>query len=140
MNYHEARTLLTTRRLRIELVEEVQPETDEDGNVSPDSRRRAPSSPRSPTEDTQVPAGTVINVTVMGGEGWEDPNKPIQVEIQFDLPQGDGVVHVQTYVDGVETGYGDPDLSKQSTWDHPPNRPRRFQGGDLYRRGALQDL
>ena len=140
MNYHEARTLLTTRRLRIELVEEVQPETDEDGNVIAGQQAAGTILSQSPTEDTQVPAGTVINVTVMGGDGWEDPNQPIQVEIPFDLPEGDGVVHVQTFVDGAETGYGDPDLSRAVHLDHPPDRPRRRQGGDLYRRGALQDL
>ena len=138
MNYHEARTLLTTRRLRIELVEEVQPETDEDGNVIAGQQAAGTILSQSPTEDTQVPAGTVINVTVMGGEGWEDPNKPIQVEIQFDLPQGDGVVHVQTYVDGVETGYGDPDLSKQSTWTTRPtgrgdSKVEIYIDGELYK-------
>ena len=86
----------------------------------------------------QKSAGTVINVTVMGGEGWEDPNKPIQVEIQFDLPQGDGVVHVQTYVDGVETGYGDPDLSRQSTWTTRPSgrgdaKVEIYIDGELYK-------
>ena len=138
MNYHEARTLLTTRRLRIELVEEVQPETDEDGNVIAGQQAAGTILSQSPTEDTQVPAGTVINVTVMGGEGWEDPNKPIQVEIQFDLPQGDGVVHVQTYVDGVETGYGDPDLSRQSTWTTRPSgrgdaKVEIYIDGELYK-------
>ncbi len=138
MNYHEARTLLTTRRLRIELVEEVQPETDEDGNVIAGQQAAGTILSQSPTEDTQVPAGTVINVTVMGGDGWEDPNQPIQIEIPFDLPQGDGVVHVQTYVDGVETGYGDPDLSKQSTWTTRPtgrgdSKVEIYIDGELYK-------
>ena len=121
MNYHDARALLTTRRLRIELAEEVQPETDEDGNILPGQQAAGTILSQSPTEDTQVPAGTVINVTVMGGDGWEDPNKPIQIEITFDLPEGDEVVHVQTFVDGTETGYGDPDLSRQSTWTTRPS-------------------
>lgn len=76
---------------------------------------------QSPSEDALVPAGTVIGVTVMGGDGWEDPNKPRQIEIKFDLPQGDDTVHVQTFVDGKETGYGDPDLSRQSTWTTKPS-------------------
>ena len=54
MNYHEARTLLTTRRLRIELVEEVQPETDEDGNVIAGQQAAGTILSQSPTEDTQV--------------------------------------------------------------------------------------
>ncbi len=138
MNFHEAKTLLSTRRLRIEVTKEVEPETDEDGNNLPGQEAAGTILEQSPTEDTQVPAGTVINVTVMGGEGWEDPNKPIQVEIQFDLPQGDGVVHVQTYVDGVETGYGDPDLSKQSTWTTRPtgrgdSKVEIYIDGELYK-------
>ena len=138
MNYHEARTLLTTRRLRIELVEEVQPETDEDGNVIAGQQAAGTILSQSPTEDTQVPAGTVINVTVMGGDGWEDPNQPIQIEIPFDLPEGDGVVHVQTFVDGTETGYGDPDLSRQSTWTTRPSgrgdaKVEIYIDGELYK-------
>ena len=35
MNFHEAKTLLSTKRLRIECVREVQPDTDEDGNPLP---------------------------------------------------------------------------------------------------------
>ena len=57
----------------------------------------------------------------MGGDGWEDPNKPKQIKITFDLPEGSGKVHVQTFVDGKETGYGDPNLSKQTTWTTKPS-------------------
>ena len=107
---------------------------------SPDSRRRAPSSPRARPRTPRFRPERSSTVTVMGGDGWEDPNQPIQVEIPFDLPEGDGVVHVQTFVDGAETGYGDPDLSRAVHLDHPSERQGRRQGGDLYRRGALQDL
>ena len=105
----------------IELVEEVQPETDEDGNVIAGQQAGGTILSQSPTETHRF-RPNVINVTVMGGDGWEDPNQPIQIEIPFDLPEGDGVVHVQTFVDGTETGYGDPDLSRQSTWTTRPSR------------------
>lgn len=121
MNFHEAKTLLSTKRLRIECVEEVEPETDEDGDPIPGSQPAGTILEQSPSEDAMVPAGTVIKVKVMGGDGWEDPNKPKQVEIKFELPEGDGRVHVQTFVDGKETGYGDPDLSRQSTWTTKPS-------------------
>ena len=88
MNFHEAKTLLSTRRLRIECVEEVQPQTDEDGKTIAGQVAAGTILEQSPNEDALVPAGTVINVKVMGGEGWEDPNKPRQVEISFDLPEG----------------------------------------------------
>ena len=137
MNFHEAKTLLSTRRLRIECVEEVQPQTDEDGKTIAGQVAAGTILEQSPNEDALVPAGTVINVKVMGGEGWEDPNKPRQVEISFDLPEGDGKVHVQTYVDGKETGYGDPDLSKQSTWTTKPtgkgdSKVEIYIDGELY--------
>lgn len=137
MNFHEAKTLLSTRRLRIECVEEVQPQTDEDGKTVAGQVAAGTILEQSPNEDALVPAGTVINVKVMGGEGWEDPNKPRQVEISFDLPEGDGKVHVQTYVDGKETGYGDPDLSKQSTWTTKPtgkgdSKVEIYIDGELY--------
>ena len=113
--------MLSTKRLRIECVREVQPDTDEDGNPLPGQQAAGTILEQSPSEDALVPAGTVIGVTVMGGDGWEDPNKPRQIEIKFDLPQGDDTVHVQTFVDGKETGYGDPDLSRQSTWTTKPS-------------------
>lgn len=121
MNFHEAKTLLSTKRLRIECVREVQPDTDEDGNPLLGQQAAGTILEQSPSEDALVPAGTVIGITVMGGDGWEDPNKPRQIEIKFDLPQGDDTVHVQTFVDGKETGYGDPDLSRQSTWTTKPS-------------------
>ncbi len=121
MNFHEAKTLLSTKRLRIECVEEIEPETDEDGHPIPGSQPAGTILEQSPSEDAMVPAGTVIKVKVMGGDGWEDPNKPKQVEIKFELPEGEDRVHVQTFVDGKETGYGDPDLSRQSTWTTKPS-------------------
>ncbi len=121
MNFHEAKTLLSTKRLRIECIEEVKPQTDEDNNPIPGSQAPGTILEQSPSEDALVPAGTVIKVKVMGGNGWEDPNKPKQVKISFDLPRGSGRVHVQTFVDGKETGYGDPDLSRQSTWTTKPS-------------------
>lgn len=120
MNFHEAKTLLTTRRLRIECVAEEEPKTDEDGNIVAGSAQPGTILEQSPNEDALVPAGTVIKVKVMGGDGWEDPNKPRQIKITFDLPEGDGKVHIQTFVDGKETGYGDPDLSRQTTWTTKP--------------------
>ena len=132
MNFHEAKTLLSTKRLRIECVEEVDPESDPTNTEAAGTILE-----QTPSEDALVPAGTVIQVTVMGGDGWEDPNKPRQVEIKFDLPQGDGTVHVQTFVDGTETGYGDPDLSKQSTWTTRPTgkgdgKVEIYIDGELY--------
>ena len=132
MNFHEAKTLLSTKRLRIECVEEVDPESDPTNTAAAGTILE-----QTPSEDALVPAGTVIQVTVMGGDGWEDPNKPRQVEIKFDLPQGDGTVHVQTFVDGTETGYGDPDLSKQSTWTTRPTgkgdgKVEIYIDGELY--------
>lgn len=121
MNFHEAKTLLSTKRLRIECVEEIEPETDEDGHPIPGSQPAGTILEQNPREDAMVPAGTVIKVKVMGGDGWEDPNKPKQVEIKFELPEGEDRVHVQTFVDGKETGYGDPDLSRQSTWTTKPS-------------------
>lgn len=121
MNFHEAKTLLSTKRLRIECVEEIEPETDEDGHPIPGSQPAGTILEQSPSEDAMVPAGTVIKVKVMGGDGWEDPNKPKQVEIKFELPEGEDRAHVQTFVDGKETGYGDPDLSRQSTWTTKPS-------------------
>lgn len=138
MNFHEAKTLLSTKRLRIECVEEVEPETDEDGDPIPGSQPAGTILEQSPSEDAMVPAGTVIKVKVMGGDGWEDPNKPKQVEIKFELPEGDGRVHVQTFVDGKETGYGDPDLSRQSTWTTKPSgkgdaKVEIYIDGNVYR-------
>ena len=121
MNFHEAKTLLSTKRLRIECIEEVEPETDSRGNPLPGQEAAGTILEQSPNEDGLVPAGTVVQVKVMGGDGWEDPNKPKQIKITFDLPEGSGKVHVQTFVDGKETGYGDPNLSKQTTWTTKPS-------------------
>lgn len=121
MNFHEAKTLLSTKRLRIECIEEVEPETDSRGNLLPGQEAAGTILEQSPNEDGLVPAGTVVQVKVMGGDGWEDPNKPKQIKITFDLPEGSGKVHVQTFVDGKETGYGDPNLSKQTTWTTKPS-------------------
>jgi hypothetical protein len=48
------------------------------------------------------------------------------------------VVHVQTFVDGTETGYGDPDLSRQSTWTTRPSgrgdaKVEIYIDGELYK-------
>lgn len=120
LNFHEAKTLLATKRLRIECVEEEMPLTDRDDNPLPGQEAPGTILEQTPSEDALVPPGTVIKVKVMGGNGWQDPNKPKQVKISFDLPGGSGKVHVQTLVDGKETGYGDPNLSKQSTWTTKP--------------------
>lgn len=138
MNFHEAKTLLSTKRLRIECIEEVEPETDSRGNPLPGQEAAGTILEQSPNEDGLVPAGTVVQVKVMGGDGWEDPNKPKQIKITFDLPEGSGKVHVQTFVDGKETGYGDPNLSKQTTWTTKPSgrgdaKVEIYIDGELYR-------
>ena len=56
MNFHEAKTLLSTKRLRIECVREVQPDTDEDGNPLPGQQAAGTILEQSPSEDALVPS------------------------------------------------------------------------------------
>lgn len=114
VNFHEAKNLLTTYRLRIECVDEIDQEDDDKG------RQPGTIVSQSPNADALVPAGTTINVVVVGGEGWEDPNKKRPIEIVFDLPQGrEDRVHLQTVLNGEVVREGNPPPS-QTTWKTTP--------------------
>ncbi len=125
--------MLSTKRLRIECVREVQPDTDEDGNPLPGQQAAGNHFGAEPIGGCAGTGRYGDRRYRHGGDGWEDPNKPRQIEIKFDLPQGDDTVHVQTFVDGKETGYGDPDLP-----DSRPQAERRckveiYIDGQLYK-------
>lgn len=112
INFHEAKSLITTFKLRIECVEEVIPSAD-------DTRAPGTIIKQDPAAGSKVPSGTTVKVSVISGEGWEDPNKKRKVTIVFDLPEMEEQVHIQTAVDGVIVKEGNPKPT-QKTWKTEP--------------------
>ena len=133
LNFHEGKSLLTTSKLRIEAIEEL----DED---DPEARGKQPGTivSQSPSADSKVPSGSVVSVVVVGGDNWQDPNQKRQVEITFDLPEDrEEEIYIETELDGVVVKNGKPS-SRQETWTTRPEgrgegKVRILLNGEVYR-------
>ena len=135
LNFHEGKNLLTTSKLRIEAIEEL----DED---DPQAQGKASGTivSQSPSADSKVPSGSVVSVVVVGGGNWQDPNQKRQVEITFDLPDPedrDGEILIETELDGEVVKNGKPS-SRQETWTTRPEgrgegKIRILLNGEVYR-------
>ena len=133
LNFHEGKSLLTTSKLRIEAIEEL----DED---DPEARGKQPGTivSQSPSADSKAPSGSVVSVVVVGGDNWQDPNQKRQVEITFDLPEDrEEEIYIETELDGVVVKNGKPS-SRQETWTTRPEgrgegKVRILLNGEVYR-------
>ena len=133
LNFHEGKSLLTTSKLRIEAIEEL----DKD---DPEARGKQPGTivSQSPSADSKVPSGSVVSVVVVGGDNWQDPNQKRQVEITFDLPEDrEEEIYIETELDGVVVKNGKPS-SRQETWTTRPEgrgegKVRILLNGEVYR-------
>ena len=133
LNFHEGKSLLTTSKLRIEAIKEL----DED---DPEARGKQPGTivSQSPSADSKVPSGSVVSVVVVGGDNWQDPNQKRQVEITFDLPEDrEEEIYIETELDGVVVKNGKPS-SRQETWTTRPEgrgegKVRILLNGEVYR-------
>lgn len=112
LNFHEAKSLVTTFRLRIECVEEVVPSAD-------DTRAPGTIVKQDPAAASKVTPNSIIKVSVIAGDGWEDPNKKQKITIEFDLPEIEEGAHIQTELDGTIVKEGFPKVS-QKTWKTEP--------------------